>query len=100
METIHLFGTIVYFTMLVGLACYGAHRYWMIILYYRHRKEVAEPAGHFAELPRLTVQLPLYNELYVAERLLDAVVALDYPREKLQVQVLDDSTDETTQIVA
>jgi cellulose synthase/poly-beta-1,6-N-acetylglucosamine synthase-like glycosyltransferase len=56
--------------------------------------------GHFAELPKVTVQLPLYNEMYVAERLLEAVVSLDYPQDKLEVQVLDDSTDETTDIVA
>lgn len=100
MDTFHLVGTIIYFTMLVGLACYGLHRYWMIFLYLRHRKEIPEPAGRFAELPRITVQLPLYNELYVADRLLDAVARLDYPKERMQIQVLDDSTDETTGIVA
>lgn len=100
METIHLLGTIVYFTVLVGLSLYGLHRYWMIFLYYRHRKETTQPGGRFAELPVVTVQLPLYNEMYVAERLLDAVVAMDYPAGKLEVQVLDDSTDETAEIVA
>ncbi|HUK83653.1 MAG TPA: cellulose synthase family protein [Verrucomicrobiae bacterium] len=99
MEVIHLLGTIVYFTMLVGLSCYGVHRYLMIYLYYKYRKQSPNPPGHFAELPRVTVQLPLYNEMYVAERLLDAVVALDYPKDRLEVQVLDDSTDETTGIV-
>lgn len=99
MDTIHLFGTVIYFAMLVGLACYGLHRYWMIFLYYRHRKDVPSPLSHFPELPKITVQLPLYNELYVAERLLDAVAGLDYPKDRLQIQVLDDSTDETTGIV-
>jgi cellulose synthase/poly-beta-1,6-N-acetylglucosamine synthase-like glycosyltransferase len=72
----------------------------MIYLYFRHRREVPQPAGRFAELPKVTVQLPLYNEMYVAERLLEAVGALDYPQVKIEVQVLDDSTDETTDIVA
>jgi cellulose synthase/poly-beta-1,6-N-acetylglucosamine synthase-like glycosyltransferase len=100
MQTVHLIGTIIYFTVLVCLSCYGIHRYWMIFLYLRHRREVPHPAARFPELPNVTVQLPLYNEMYVAERLLDAVAALDYPQDKLEVQVLDDSTDETTDIVA
>ncbi|HZH35639.1 MAG TPA: glycosyltransferase, partial [Flavisolibacter sp.] len=50
--------------------------------------------------PYVTIQLPLYNELYVAERLIDAVAAIDYPAEKLEIQVLDDSTDETTDVIA
>jgi cellulose synthase/poly-beta-1,6-N-acetylglucosamine synthase-like glycosyltransferase len=99
MEAIHLFGTVVYFAMLVGLSIYGLHRYLMIYLYYKYRKQKATPAGQFAELPKVTVQLPLYNEMYVAERLLDAVIALDYPKNRIEVQVLDDSTDETTEIV-
>ncbi|WP_017730543.1 cellulose synthase family protein [Nafulsella turpanensis] len=53
-----------------------------------------------AELPAVTIQLPLYNERYVAERLLEAITALDYPAEKLEIQVLDDSTDDTSSIIA
>ncbi len=86
--------------MLVGLSCYGLHRYWMIYLYYRYRRQQPRATGQLRELPAVTVQLPMYNEMYVAERLLDAVAALDYPSDKLEIQVLDDSTDETTQIVA
>ncbi len=100
METIHLLGTIIYFAMLVGLSVYGCHRYVMIYLYYKYRKQTPHPAGEFAVLPKVTVQLPLYNEMYVAERLLDAIAALDYPVDKLEIQVLDDSDDETTAIVA
>ena len=100
MQTLHWIGTVIYFAMLIFLSCYGLHRYWMIFLYLRHRKETLQPAERLPELPKVTVQLPLYNEMYVAERLLDAVAALDYPKDKLEVQVLDDSTDETTQIVA
>jgi cellulose synthase/poly-beta-1,6-N-acetylglucosamine synthase-like glycosyltransferase len=100
MNGIHLVGAIIYFTMLLGLSCYGLHRYLMIYLYYKHRKHTPQPAGRLEPLPKVTVQLPLFNEMYVAERLLDSVVALDYPREKLEIQVLDDSTDETVGIVA
>jgi cellulose synthase/poly-beta-1,6-N-acetylglucosamine synthase-like glycosyltransferase len=72
----------------------------MIYLYYKHRKQKIAPPGQMTSLPRITVQLPLYNEMYVAERLLNSVAALDYPKDKLEIQVLDDSTDETTGIVA
>ena len=58
------------------------------------------PAGHFEQLPKVTVQLPIFNEVYVVERLLRSVSELDYPRELLQIQVLDDSTDETREITA
>src|SRR5438874_4561408 len=85
-----------YFIVLIWLASYGIHRYTLVYLYYKHRKDRTQgPAGHFAELPRVTVQLPIFNEQYVIERLVDAVCRLDYPREKLDIQVLDDSTDET-----
>src|SRR2546428_105834 len=99
METMHLLGTIIYFTMLVGLSIYGCHRYVMIYLYYKYRKHVLQPPCHFAVLPKITVQLPLYNEMYVAERLLEAVTAVEDTTVKLEVQVLDDSTEETTAII-
>ena len=100
METFHLIGTVIYFTMLVGLSIYGCHRYVMIYLYYKYRKQTPKPPSQFAVLPKVTVQLPVYNEMYVAERLLDSIAALDYPQDKLEIQVLDDSTDETTGIIA
>lgn len=92
--------TICYFTVLVGLSLYGLHRYVIIWLFLKNRHRVPQPLEQFTELPRVTVQLPIYNELYVVERLLKAVSALEYPRELLQVQVLDDSTDETTELAA
>ena len=90
--------TALYLVILVALALYGFHRSALVCLYYRnrHRKPVA--SGTFAELPAVTVQLPLFNEMYVVERLLDAVSALRYPRDRFQIQVLDDSTDETQDI--
>ena len=88
-----------YFIVLVILAAYGAHRYWLVYLYYKNKKnKTTDPAAYFPELPRVTVQLPIFNEQYVVGRLLDAVCKLDYPREKLDIQLLDDSTDETVEV--
>jgi cellulose synthase/poly-beta-1,6-N-acetylglucosamine synthase-like glycosyltransferase len=72
------------------------HRYILVYLYYKHKNNrTTDPPAYFKELPRLTVQLPIFNEQYVVERLLDSICKLQYPREKLDIQVLDDSTDET-----
>ena len=88
-----------YFIVLVLLASYGAHRYVLVYLYYKNKKNrTTEPTAHFADLPRITVQLPIFNEQFVVERLLDAVCRLEYPLEKLEIQVLDDSTDETVAV--
>ncbi len=87
-----------YLGILLCLAVYGFHRSQLVFLYYRYRDRRPRPAGRFTDLPSVTVQLPLYNEMYVVERLLDSVVALRYPRDRFQVQVLDDSTDETQEI--
>ena len=84
-----------YFVTLVILAILGTHRYVMVWLYFRNRDRRAVPIPLPARLPRVTVQLPIYNEMYVLERLLDSVCAIRYPRELLEIQVLDDSTDET-----
>jgi len=89
-----------YFSILFLLAVYGAYRIKQVIDFWRYRNFVPESAGQFAEedLPVITVQLPLFNELYVVDRLLKAVTAFDYPREKMEIQVLDDSTDETVKV--
>ncbi|HJU91350.1 MAG TPA: glycosyltransferase family 2 protein [Pyrinomonadaceae bacterium] len=91
---------IVYFSILATLAVYGGYRIKQVIDFWRYRKFIPQPSARFAEqeLPSITVQLPLFNELYVVDRLLKAVTAIDYPREKLEIQVLDDSTDETTKV--
>jgi cellulose synthase/poly-beta-1,6-N-acetylglucosamine synthase-like glycosyltransferase len=90
-----------YFVVLILLAFYGMHRYQLVYLYYKHRKnKVTEPTSRFAELPKVTIQLPIFNEQYVIDRLVDSVCRLDYPREKLEIQVLDDSTDETVQVAS
>ncbi len=87
-----------YLTVLLTLAVYGFHRSTLVYLYYRHRKNDPQPVRRFLELPVVTVQLPLFNEMYVAARLLDAVAKIDYPLDRLEIQVLDDSTDETQEI--
>ncbi len=88
-----------YFVVLILLASYGIHRYMLVWMYYRNgKKRTTEPKERFADLPRVTVQLPIFNEQFVIERLLEAVCKLDYPREKLDIQVLDDSTDETVDV--
>ncbi|MFQ5663853.1 MAG: cellulose synthase family protein [Terriglobia bacterium] len=100
-----------YFTILLTLCFYGLHRYRMIYLYkkYRHNqpplaftpldsapgKRHGPQPSPLAAWPHVTIQLPLYNEKYVVERLLATVAAIDYPRDRLEIQVLDDSTDET-----
>jgi cellulose synthase/poly-beta-1,6-N-acetylglucosamine synthase-like glycosyltransferase len=85
-----------YFFVLVVLSFYGLHRYSMIRGYFKHRAQFAdEPPIRFSKLPRVTIQLPIYNEQYVVERLLEETSKIDYPHELLEVQVLDDSTDET-----
>ncbi len=91
---------IVYFAILGTLAVYGAYRIKQVIDFWRYRSFVPEPSGRYdeADLPVITVQLPLFNELYVVDRLLKAVTAFDYPHEKLEIQVLDDSTDETVRV--
>lgn len=90
-----------YFTVLGILAIYGVHRYDVIRTYFKHRKNITtEPPQSFAEAPRVTIQLPLYNERYVVERLIDEVVKIEYPKDRLQIQVLDDSTDDTAPFAA
>ena len=89
-----------YFTLLTILSVYGAHRLWMLLLYYRHKKDVPQPMGDANYLPVVTVQLAVFNEMNVIERLMDHVVKMDWPKEKLEIQVLDDSTDETVKVAS
>jgi cellulose synthase/poly-beta-1,6-N-acetylglucosamine synthase-like glycosyltransferase len=85
-----------YFVILGILSIYGLHRYDVIRTYFKYRKNATkEPAVRFDLLPPVTIQLPIYNERYVVERLLDGVTKIEYPKELLQIQLLDDSTDDT-----
>jgi cellulose synthase/poly-beta-1,6-N-acetylglucosamine synthase-like glycosyltransferase len=88
-----------YFLVMIILAFYGLHRYQLVYLYYKHRKNAAkEPPMHFEQLPRVTVQLPIFNEQFVIDRLIESCCNMEYPRELLEIQVLDDSTDETKEV--
>src|SRR5258705_2354898 len=87
-----------YFFVLIILAIYGWHRYYLVYLYMRNRDNEPTPQPPLDPLPIVTIQLPLYNEMYVADRLIDSVAAIDYPRHLLEIQVLDDSIDETRSI--
>ncbi len=92
-----------YFVVMLILAFYGIHRYQLVWLYYRNKKNATkwnEPPARFAEgqLPFVTIQLPIFNEQFVIDRLIDAVCKLDYPRDRFEIQVLDDSTDETAEV--
>ncbi len=100
LQAFDYFILIPYFAVLIILSFYGLHRYHMIRGYWKHRKRMpmegrVEAPQKFDQLPRVTIQLPIYNEQYVVERLIEETAKMDYPRELLQIQVLDDSTDET-----
>jgi len=102
LDTFDLTILILYFTILTVLAVYGVYRIKQVFAFWRYRGLPPLPHSHFSEadLPRITVQLPLFNEMYVVERLVKAVTEIDYPRDRLEIQVLDDSTDETTSIAS
>jgi cellulose synthase/poly-beta-1,6-N-acetylglucosamine synthase-like glycosyltransferase len=90
-----------YFAVMIVLSIYGIHRYTLCYIYRKYRKNYdPHPPKKFAELPRVTVQLPIFNEQFVIDRLLESICAMEYPPEKLEIQVLDDSTDETTQVAS
>src|SRR5437762_13707753 len=89
---------IVYIGTLVAVAVYGFHRYVLVYLYLKHRNHVHQPKCKFTNLPRVTIQLPMYNEDTVAERVIKATCLIDYPLDRLEIQVLDDSTDHSAEI--
>ncbi len=92
---------IVYLLLMTLLSLYVLNYLYLALVSWKHRRDLRRGApAPPAVWPRVTVQLPIYNEWYVAARLVDAAVALDYPRELLEIQVLDDSTDETKALVA
>src|SRR5947199_10653133 len=84
-----------YFFVLIILAVYGWHRYYLVWLYIRHRSNQPKAGPPLHPMPVVTIQLPLYNEMYVADRLIASLCAIEYPRELLELQVLDDAIDET-----
>lgn len=97
-EVVHKVLVSLYLLTLGILTVYGIHRYVQVYLYHKHRKNAPVPSGRFTDLPQVTVQLPMYNEMYVAERVIEGACQIKWPREKLQIQVLDDSTDGSEKI--
>lgn len=98
MQTTDFIWFLGYILVLIGLAGYGSHRLLMVFLYWKNVRNIPQPKTTFEELPVVTVQLPMYNEMFVVDGLLESIAALDYPKDKLEIQVLDDSTDGTTDI--
>lgn len=90
----------VHFFLLSMLCLFGLHRLSLVVRWFRYRNYQPEQTNIFTELPTVTVQIPLYNEQFVAQRVVDAIAAINYPRDKLQLQILDDSTDATSEIIA
>jgi cellulose synthase/poly-beta-1,6-N-acetylglucosamine synthase-like glycosyltransferase len=92
----------VYLVLIAPLVLYGLGAFYLLLVYFRHRgaHQAPPPAGADEQLPRVTVQIPLYNERHVAGRAIAAAAALNYPHDRLHIQVLDDSTDDTTSQVA
>src|ERR1051326_7579097 len=87
-----------YFFVVIILAIYGWHRYYLVYVYMRNRDKQPKATTPLDPPPTVTIQLPLYNEMYVAQRLIEAVCKIEYPRQLLEIQVLDDSTDETCEV--
>src|SRR5947209_4325518 len=97
----HLFKDLfiaLYVAILCVIAIYGFHRYVLVYLYFKHRHDGYVPLKKYDSLPKITVQLPMYNEDFVAERIIEATCQIDYPRDKFEIQVLDDSTDHSADI--
>jgi cellulose synthase/poly-beta-1,6-N-acetylglucosamine synthase-like glycosyltransferase len=84
-----------YIPVVIGLSAFGFHRWVMVYLFWKNWDNPPRPLAKLEKLPKITVQLPIFNELHVVSRLVDGVAKLDYPQELLQIQILDDSTDET-----
>ncbi|WP_428386938.1 glycosyltransferase [Mucisphaera sp.] len=90
----------IYLLVIAVICFYGLHRYWMVILFARHRTKNNRPAGRLQTLPPVTIQIPLFNEGAVAKRIIDAACQLKHPADLLQIQVLDDSNDGSEDLVA
>jgi cellulose synthase/poly-beta-1,6-N-acetylglucosamine synthase-like glycosyltransferase len=89
-----------HFALLVILSLFGLHRMSMVLRWFFHKNKTQQTSQTFETLPKVTVQIPLFNERMVAQRIVDTVVKFEYPRDRLQIQIVDDSTDETLNIAA
>ncbi|MDP4027706.1 MAG: hypothetical protein Q8P42_01870 [Gallionella sp.] len=93
--------TIIHFASLGGLLFYGLHRLWLIACWFMERRKESHATlpDKTTDFPVVTVQLPFYNERFVAARLIEYAARIEWPKDKLEIQVLDDSTDDTVDIV-
>lgn len=92
-----------YFVCLILIFFYSVLQLSLAIAYVRTKRDRAEektPDFDLSKAPKVTVQLPMFNEMYVAERIIETIAKFEYPRDKFQIQVLDDSTDETKDLIA
>src|SRR6476469_3638661 len=97
----HLAGNLLvafYVMILIMVATYGFHRYILLYLYRKYKHNTYTPKSDFAKLPKVTIQLPMFNEDSVAQRIINATCLIDYPIDRLEIQVLDDSTDHSAEI--
>lgn len=90
--------TAIYLITLVFLCAFGLHRHYLACIFNKYKNHTPKPVGRFKKLPPVTVQLPIYNEMYVVERLISSACEIDYPKELMEIQVLDDSTDQTEEV--
>ncbi|OIQ46986.1 MAG: cellulose synthase [Gammaproteobacteria bacterium MedPE] len=90
----------IHFVLLLVLCLFGLHRLSMVFRWFRYRKHLPKQPKSFEQLPRVTVQIPLYNERMVAQRIVDSIVKLEYPHDRLQIQIVDDSNDDTCELIA
>ncbi len=96
MDQIVLIG---YFVSLLVLFVFGCHGFVMLYYYRKYKNVKKVPLDNVKCDAMVTIQLPLYNEMYVVDRLLNSICEIDYPKDKMEIQVLDDSTDETVELV-
>jgi cellulose synthase/poly-beta-1,6-N-acetylglucosamine synthase-like glycosyltransferase len=89
-----------HFVLLLILSLFGLHRLSMVLRWFRYRHYKPQTPNQFTQLPNLTIQIPLYNERMVAKRIVDSIVKLDYPSDRLQIQIVDDSNDDTCELIA
>ena len=90
----------VHFLLLGILSLFGLHRLSMVFRWFKYRDFTPQPPKMFEKLPKITVQIPLYNERLVAKRIVDSIVLLEYPADRLQIQIVDDSNDDTSDVIA
>lgn len=100
MSVFSLFIIAVHFFLLVILCLFGLHRFSMVLRWFKYRNYKPATPKRYNELPQVTVQIPLYNERLVAKRIVDSIVLLDYPVDRLQIQIVDDSNDDTSELIA